>query len=433
MTVRGGMTSHAAVVARGMGTCCVAGCGDIVIDEAAGTFTVGGKTYKEGDYISLDGSTGNVYGEAIPTVDASVSGDFGTIMGWADSIRTMKVRTNADTPRDALKAVEFGAEGVGLCRTEHMFFDEDRIPAMREMIVSKTEEQRRAALAKLLPFQKKDFMGIYEAMQERPVTIRFLDPPLHEFLPTEKEDIEALAKEMNLSYDQLKATIDSLHEFNPMLGHRGCRLAVTYPEIAEMQTRAVVEAAIEVGQATGKTIVPEIMIPLVGEVKELKYVKDVVMATAQKVMEEKGVQLKIMVGTMIEIPRAALLADEIAQEAEFFSFGTNDLTQMTFGFSRDDAGKFLDDYYAKKIYEFDPFARLDQHGVGKLVKMAAELGRKTRPDIKLGICGEHGGDPSTVKFCYEVGLNYVSCSPFRVPIARLAAAQARIAELRAKK
>ena len=433
LTVRGGMTSHAAVVARGMGTCCVAGCGDIVIDEAAGSFSVGGKKYHEGDYISLDGSTGNVYGEAIPTVDASVSGDFGTIMGWADSIRTMKVRTNADTPRDALKAVEFGAEGIGLCRTEHMFFDEDRIPAMREMIVSKTEAQRRAALDKLLPFQKQDFKGIYEAMQERPVTIRFLDPPLHEFLPTEKEDIEALAKEMGLSYDELKATIDSLHEFNPMLGHRGCRLAVTYPEIAEMQTRAVVEAAIEVSQATGKSIVPEIMIPLVGEVKELKYVKDVVIATAQKVMEEKGVQLKIMVGTMIEIPRAALLADEIAQEAEFFSFGTNDLTQMTFGFSRDDAGKFLDDYYAKKIYEFDPFARLDQHGVGKLVKMAAELGRKTRPEIKLGICGEHGGDPSTVKFCYETGLNYVSCSPFRVPIARLAAAQARIAELRAKK
>lgn len=433
LTARGGMTSHAAVVARGMGTCCVAGCGEIKINEEEKYFTVNGVTYKEGDFISLDGSTGNIYGEAIPTIEATVSGNFGTIMGWADSIRTMSVRTNADTPRDAMKAVEFGAEGIGLCRTEHMFFNEDRIPAMREMIVSKTEDQRRAALAKLLPFQREDFIGIYEAMGERPVTIRFLDPPLHEFLPTDEDDINALAKEMKIDAAELKATIESLHEFNPMMGHRGCRLAVSYPEICEMQTRAVIEAAIYVSKKNGKDIVPEIMIPLVGEVKELKYVKDIVVATAEKVMEEQNYKLKYMVGTMIEIPRAALLADEIAQEAEFFSFGTNDLTQMTFGFSRDDAGKFLDNYYAKRIYEFDPFAKLDQNGVGKLVKMAAELGKKTRPNIKLGICGEHGGDPATVKFCYSVGLNYVSCSPYRVPIARLAAAQARVAELRSQK
>lgn len=433
LTVRGGMTSHAAVVARGMGTCCVAGCGEIKINEENKTFSVGGKEYKEGDFISLDGSTGNVYGEALPTVEATVSGDFGVIMGWADEIRTMQVRTNADTPRDAKKAVEFGAEGIGLCRTEHMFFDEARIPAMREMIVSKTVQQRRAALAKLLPFQKEDFRGIYLAMEGRPVTIRFLDPPLHEFLPTEESDIKALAAEMKISYEDLKNTIISLHEFNPMLGHRGCRLAVTYPEIAEMQTQAVIEAAIEVAAETGKAIVPEIMIPLVGELKELKFVKDVVVATADRIIKEKGAKLEYKIGTMIEIPRAALTADEIATEADFFSFGTNDLTQMTFGFSRDDAGKFLDDYYGKKVFESDPFARIDQKGVGKLVKMASDLGRSVKPNLKLGICGEHGGDPSTVKFCYEVGLNYVSCSPFRVPIARLAAAQARIEELKKQK
>ena len=424
LTARGGMTSHAAVVARGMGTCCVAGCGDIRINEEAKTFEAAGKTYKEGDYISIDGSTGNVYGEAVETIDAAVTGDFATLMGWADDIRTLSVRTNADTPRDARQAVKFGAEGIGLCRTEHMFFDEDRIPAMREMIVAKTEEQRRAALNKLLPMQKADFKGIYEAMEGRPVTIRFLDPPLHEFLPHNDEDIAALAKEMGLTFDELKGTVESLHEFNPMLGHRGCRLSVTYPEIAEMQTRAVIEAAIEVKAEKGYDILPEIMIPLVGEVKELKYVKAVVVETAQKVMDEKGVKIDYKVGTMIEIPRAALTADEIATEAEFFSFGTNDLTQMTFGFSRDDAGNFLDDYYAKKIFESDPFARVDQVGVGKLMKMAVELGRETRPGMKMGICGEHGGDPSTVVFCHNIGLNYVSCSPFRVPIARLAAAQA---------
>ncbi|MBC8529957.1 pyruvate, phosphate dikinase [Christensenellaceae bacterium NSJ-44] len=424
LTARGGMTSHAAVVARGMGTCCVAGCGDIRINEEAKTFEAAGKTYKEGDYISIDGSTGNVYGEAVETIDAAVTGDFATLMGWADDIRTLNVRTNADTPRDARQAVKFGAEGIGLCRTEHMFFDEDRIPAMREMIVAKTEEQRRAALNKLLPMQKADFKGIYEAMEGRPVTIRFLDPPLHEFLPHNDEDIAALAKEMGLTFDELKGTVESLHEFNPMLGHRGCRLSVTYPEIAEMQTRAVIEAAIEVKAEKGYDILPEIMIPLVGEVKELKYVKAVVVETAQKVMDEKGVKIDYKVGTMIEIPRAALTADEIATEAEFFSFGTNDLTQMTFGFSRDDAGNFLDDYYAKKIFESDPFARVDQVGVGKLMKMAVELGRTTRPGMKMGICGEHGGDPSTVVFCHNIGLNYVSCSPFRVPIARLAAAQA---------
>ena len=425
LTARGGMTSHAAVVARGMGTCCVAGCGELRIAESTKTMTTeDGTVYKEGDWISLDGSTGNVYGEAIETQEAQVSGDFATVMGWADKIRRLKVRTNADTPHDAEQAMEFGAEGIGLCRTEHMFFAEDRIAAMREMIVSKTVEQREKALAKLLPMQKEDFKGIYKAMKGNPVTIRFLDPPLHEFLPTDADDIAALAKEMNMSVDALQGIIDSLHEFNPMLGHRGCRLAVTFPEIAVMQTRAVIEAAIEVTEETEYNIVPEIMIPLVGDKKELKYVKDFVVDTAEKVMAEKGKKIEYKVGTMIEVPRAAVTADEIAEEAEFFSFGTNDLTQMTFGFSRDDAGKFLDDYYTKKIYESDPFAKLDQDGVGKLVKMAVELGRKTRPDIKLGICGEHGGDPSTVEFCDSLGLNYVSCSPFRVPIARLAAAHA---------
>lgn len=426
LTVRGGMTSHAAVVARGMGTCCVAGCGEIKVDEDNKVFTIGGNTYKEGDYISLDGSTGNVYGTAIKTVAPEISGYFGTFMAWADEVRKLKVRTNADTPRDAQQAVGFGAEGIGLCRTEHMFFDEDRIPAVREMIVSENEEQRRKALAKLLPMQREDFIGIYEAMEYRPATIRFLDPPLHEFLPTAEEDIKDLAKEMGLSYEQLKATIESLHEFNPMMGHRGCRLTVSYPEIAEMQTRAVIEAAIEVKKNKGYDIVPEIMIPLVGEVKELKYVKDVVVKTANEIISASGIELDYKVGTMIEIPRAALTADEIAQEADFFSFGTNDLTQMTFGFSRDDAGNFLSSYYEKNIYEFDPFQKLDQTGVGKLVKMAAQLGRGVRSDLKLGICGEHGGDPSSVEFCHEVGLDYVSCSPFRVPIARLAAAQAQI-------
>ena len=426
LTVRGGMTSHAAVVARGMGTCCVSGCGDFVMDEANKTFTLAGRTYHEGDWISLDGSTGNIYGEALKTVEASIGGDFGRLMGWADSIRTLKVRTNADNPRDAAVAVKFGAEGIGLCRTEHMFFEEDRIPAVREMIVAKTEEARRKALNKLLPMQRSDFEGIYKAMEERPVTIRFLDPPLHEFLPHKDEEIAALAKEMGLTFEELKATVESLHEFNPMMGHRGCRLTVTYPEIAEMQTRAVIEAAINVRKETGLNIVPEIMIPLVGEVKELAYVKNFVVATAKKVMEEQNMEIPYLVGTMIEIPRAALTADEIAKEAEFFSFGTNDLTQMTFGFSRDDAGKFLGAYYEKKIFESDPFARLDQIGVGKLVKMAADLGRSTRPNIKLGICGEHGGDPSSIDFCHRIGLNYVSCSPYRVPIARLAAAQAKL-------
>ncbi len=426
LTARGGMTSHAAVVARGMGTCCVAGCGDVRVDEENHVCTIAGTTVKEGDWISLDGSTGNVYIGAIETKPAEVSGNFKRIMDWADELRVLQVRTNADTPTDAAKALEFGAQGVGLTRTEHMFFDPDRIPAMREMIVSKTEEERRKALAKLLPMQKEDFKGIYKVMAGRPVTIRFLDPPLHEFLPTAEEDIVALAADMGLEVDELKATIASLHEFNPMMGHRGCRLAVTYPEIAEMQTRAVIEAAIEVKEETGFDILPEIMIPLVGEIKELKYVKDVVVATAEKVMEEKGDKIDYMVGTMIEIPRAALTADEIAKEAEFFSFGTNDLTQMTFGFSRDDAGKFLNEYYTKKIYESDPFARVDQIGVGKLMKMAVELGRQTRPGMKMGICGEHGGDPSSVEFCHKIGLNYVSCSPFRVPIARLAAAQAAV-------
>ena len=431
LTVRGGMTSHAAVVARGMGTCCVSGCGDVKINEEAKTFSLGGKQFKEGDYISLDGSTGNVYGEAIATMEASISGNFDRLMGWADGIRTMKVRTNADTPHDAGQGRKFGAEGIGLCRTEHMFFESSRIAAMREMIVSKNVEQRKTALAKLLPMQRGDFEGIYEAMEGFPVTIRFLDPPLHEFLPTAEEDIVALAKEMKMDVAELKAVIVSLHEFNPMMGHRGCRLTVSYPEIAEMQTTAVIEAAINVQKKHPEwTMVPEIMIPLVGDVKELAYVKNVVVETADAIIAKSGLDLKYMVGTMIEVPRAALTADEIAKEAEFFSFGTNDLTQMTFGFSRDDAGAFLGAYYDKKIYENDPFARLDQTGVGKLVKTAVELGKTTRPNIKLGICGEHGGDPSSVEFCYGAGLNYVSCSPFRVPIARLAAAQA---VLKAKK
>lgn len=427
LTVRGGMTSHAAVVARGMGTCCVSGCGEISINEEAKTFTLAGKTYKEGDYISLDGSTGKIYGEAIPTVAASISGNFDRLMQWADKYRALKVRTNADTPKDAQQAKKFGAEGIGLCRTEHMFFDSERIAAMREMIVSKTKSQRETALAKLLPMQQSDFEGLYEALEGLPVTIRFLDPPLHEFLPTEENDIVALAQEMQISVDELKEVIVSLHEFNPMMGHRGCRLAVTYPEIAEMQTRAVIQAALAVQQRHPEwNIVPEIMIPLVGEIKELAFVKNVVKTTADECIAKANAKLNYQIGTMIEIPRAALTADEIASEAEFFSFGTNDLTQMTFGFSRDDAGKFLDAYYSKQIFESDPFARIDQKGVGKLVKMAAELGKSVRPDIKLGICGEHGGDPSSVEFCHNVGLNYVSCSPFRVPIARLAAAQANI-------
>ena len=427
LTVRGGMTSHAAVVARGMGTCCVSGCGEISINEEEKFFVLGGKTIKEGDYISLDGTTGKIYGEAIPTVEATISGDFDRYMKWADAARTLKVRTNADTPRDAKQAVKFGAEGIGLCRTEHMFFEGDRIKAIREMIVAKTVEARKAALAKLLPYQQGDFEAMYRVLEARPMTIRFLDPPLHEFLPTKEEDIAEIAEELKITVDELKEVISSLHEFNPMMGHRGCRLAVSYPEIAEMQTTAVISAAIAVSKEHPEyKIEPEIMIPLVGEVKELKFVKDVVTKTADKLIADAGIQMKYKVGTMIEIPRAAITADEIAKEAEFFSFGTNDLTQMTFGFSRDDAGKFLDSYYENKIYESDPFARLDQNGVGKLVKMAAELGRKTRPDIKLGICGEHGGDPSSVEFCHNVGLNYVSCSPFRVPIARLAAAQAAI-------
>ena len=427
LTVRGGMTSHAAVVARGMGTCCVSGCGDIKIDEEKKVFSLGGQTFHEGDWISLDGSTGCIYGEAIPTVDASVTGDFGRLMAWADKYRALHVRTNADTPKDAKQARSFGAEGIGLCRTEHMFFEPDRIMAMREMIVSDTVEKREKALAKLLPMQQGDFEKLYEALEGTPVTIRFLDPPLHEFVPTEEADIKVLADDMDMTVDEVKAVITGLHEFNPMMGHRGCRLAVTYPEIAVMQTKAVIQAAIAV-QAKHKdwNVVPEIMIPLIGEVKELAYVKSIVTATADECIKKAGIKLTYMGGTMIEIPRAALTADAIATEAEFFSFGTNDLTQMTFGFSRDDAGKFLGAYYDKKIYESDPFAKLDQVGVGKLVKMAAELGRKTRPDIHLGICGEHGGDPSTIEFCHNVGLDYVSCSPFRVPIARLAAAQANI-------
>ena len=427
LTVRGGMTSHAAVVARGMGTCCVSGCSEIKMDEENKKFELGGKVYHEGDVISIDGSTGNIYGEAIPTVDAAISGNFGRIMSWADKFRRLQVRTNADTPKDARKARELGAEGIGLCRTEHMFFEADRIHAMRQMIVSDSVEKREVALQKLLPMQQSDFEGIYEALEGCPVTIRFLDPPLHEFVPTAEDEIAALAKDMDMTVADVKAVIAGLHEFNPMMGHRGCRLAVTYPEIAVMQTKAVIGAAINVQKRHPEwNMVPEIMIPLVGEVKELKYVKDVVVKTANETIAAAGVDMKYLVGTMIEIPRAALTADEIAKEAEFFSFGTNDLTQMTFGFSRDDAGKFLGAYYDKKIYENDPFARLDQNGVGKLVKMAATLGRATRPDIHLGICGEHGGDPTSVEFCHNAGLDYVSCSPFRVPIARLAAAQAAI-------
>ena len=427
LTVRGGMTSHAAVVARGMGTCCVSGCGEIVVNYEKKQFELGGKTYKEGDWISLDGSTGNIYGEAVATVPADVgSGYFGRLMGWADQYRQLEVYTNADTPRDAAQARKFGAQGIGLCRTEHMFFEGERIKAMREMIVAENEADRRKALDKLLPYQQSDFEGIYEAMEGCPVIIRFLDPPLHEFLPTKEADIQEIAGELGITVEKLKNVISGLHEFNPMMGHRGCRLAVSYPEIAEMQTTAVINAAIAVTKKGVYKISPNIMIPLVGEVKELKYVRDVVVATADKIIKASGINMKYEVGTMIEIPRAALTADEIAKEAEFFSFGTNDLTQMTFGFSRDDAGKFLNSYYEKKIYESDPFAHLDQNGVGKLVKMAVELGRKTRPDIHLGICGEHGGDPTSVEFCHSVGLNYVSCSPFRVPIARLAAAQAAI-------
>ena len=426
LTVRGGKTSHAAVVARGMGTCCVSGCGDIAIDEHAKVFTLHGETFHEGDYISLDGSTGKIYKGDIKTVDASVSGDFGRIMAWADEYRKLGVRTNADNPRDTKKAIELGAEGIGLCRTEHMFFEEERIPKIRRMILADTFEEREKALNELIPFQKSDFEQMYRELKGLPMTVRYLDPPLHEFLPTEEDDIIALAKEMNVTPERLHQKISELHEFNPMMGHRGCRLAVTYPEIAKMQTRALIEAAINVSRELGIEIVPEIMIPLVGEVNELKFVKDIVVETAEKVKAEMGSDMKYHIGTMIEIPRAALLADEIAREADFFSFGTNDLTQMTFGFSRDDAGKFLPSYYENKIYEFDPFAKLDQNGVGKLVSMAAKLGRETRPDIKLGICGEHGGEPSSVEFCHRVGLNYVSCSPYRVPIAKLAAAQAAI-------
>ncbi len=426
LTVRGGMTSHAAVVARGMGTCCVSGCGEIKIDEEAKVFSLGGYEFHEGDYISLDGSTGKIYKGDIKTVEASVGGNFGRIMAWADQFRTLKVRTNADTPEDTRNAVKLGAEGIGLCRTEHMFFGEERIPKIRKMILSDTVEQREAALNELIVFQKADFKAMYEALEGKPMTVRYLDPPLHEFVPTLEEDIKALAEDMGLTVADVKAKCDALHEFNPMMGHRGCRLAVTYPEIAKMQTRAVMEAAIEVKEEKGYDIVPEIMIPLVGEKKELKYVKDIVVETAEAVKVEKNSDIKYSIGTMIEIPRAALTADAIAEEAEFFSFGTNDLTQMTFGFSRDDAGKFLDSYYQAKIFESDPFARLDQTGVGQLVQIAAEKGRQTRPELKLGICGEHGGDPSSVEFCHKVGLNYVSCSPFRVPIARLAAAQAAL-------
>lgn len=426
LTVRGGMTSHAAVVARGMGTCCVSGCGEISINEEDKVFELGGHVYHEGDYLSLDGSTGKIYDGDIRTMEAAISGNFERIMGWADGFRTLKVRTNADTPEDAANAVKYGAEGIGLCRTEHMFFAPDRIPKIRQMILARTLQDREKALNELIPYQKGDFKGIYEAMEGRPVTIRFLDPPLHEFVPTDQGDIDDLAVKMMMTAEEVQEICDSLHEFNPMMGHRGCRLAVTYPEIARMQTRAVMEAAIEVKAEKGYEIEPEIMIPLVGEKRELKYVKDIVVETAEQVKKEKDSDIRYHIGTMIEIPRAALLADEIAEEAEFFSFGTNDLTQMTFGFSRDDAGKFLGEYYKKKIYESDPFARLDQSGVGQLVEMAAKKGRQTRPEIKLGICGEHGGDPSSVEFCHRAGLNYVSCSPYRVPIARLAAAQAAI-------
>ncbi|MBU3090731.1 pyruvate, phosphate dikinase [Clostridium sp. CF011] len=432
LTVRGGMTSHAAVVARGMGTCCVAGCSDLKVNEEAKSFQIGQTIYNEGDFISMDGSTGNVYAGTIKTVEPEINGYFEIFMGWADEIRRLKVRTNADTPRDAAQAVKYGAEGIGLCRTEHMFFDADRIMVIREMIVAKDEDSRRLALQKLLPMQREDFIGIYEEVEERPTTIRFLDPPLHEFLPHADEDIKELARDMGITFAELKATVESLHEVNPMMGHRGCRLAVSYPEIAEMQTRSVIEAAIDVKTRKGYNIVPEIMIPLVGEVRELKYVKDIVVRVADQIIAESGIDLKYMVGTMIEIPRAALTADLIAKEADFFSFGTNDLTQMTFGFSRDDAGNFLKHYYEKKVYEFDPFQKLDQTGVGKLVKMAADLGREANPGIKLGICGEHGGDPSSVEFCHNVGLDYVSCSPFRVPVARLAAAQAEINNPRKK-
>lgn len=426
LTVRGGMTSHAAVVARGMGTCCVAGAGSLVVSEGARTVKVNGKIFTDKDYLSLDGSTGNVYGTELPTVDPQISGDFEIFMKWADEVRVLKVRTNSDTPHDTIQAVKFGAEGIGLTRTEHMFFGEDRIPAVREMIISRTVESREKALAKLLPMQKGDFKGIYEALEGRPATIRFLDPPLHEFLPSHDSEIEALALEMNISVPDLKDIVASLHEFNPMMGHRGARLSVTYPEIAVMQTRAIIEAALEVRKEKGYDIVPEIMIPLIGEVKEMKYVKDIVVKTADEIIKNSGETMRYMVGTMIEIPRACVTAGEIAKEAEFFSFGTNDLTQMTFGFSRDDAGNFLKDYYAKKILEFDPFQKVDQEGVGKLVEMAVKLGREARPDLKLGICGEHGGDPSSVEFFHRTGLDYVSCSPFRVPLARLAAAQAQI-------
>lgn len=426
LTVRGGMTSHAAVVARGMGTCCVSGCGEIKIDEEAKVFELGGHTFHEGDYISLDGSTGKIYKGDIATQEATVSGNFERIMEWADQFRTLRVRTNADTPADTLNAVKLGAEGIGLCRTEHMFFDAERIPKIRKMILSETVEQREEALNELIPFQKGDFKAMYKALEGRPMTVRYLDPPLHEFVPTDPEDIKALADDMGMTVEAVNAKCAELHEFNPMMGHRGCRLAVTYPEIAKMQTRAVMEAAIEVKEECGYDIVPEIMIPLVGEKKELKYVKDVVVEIAELVKKEKNSDIQYHIGTMIEIPRAALTADKVAEEADFFSFGTNDLTQMTFGFSRDDAGKFLDSYYKAKIYESDPFARLDQEGVGQLVKMAVEKGRSTKADLKCGICGEHGGDPSSVEFCHKIGLNYVSCSPFRVPIARLAAAQAAI-------
>ena len=430
LTVRGGMTSHAAVVARGMGKCCVSGCGDIKMDEENKQFELAGKVYHEGDWLSIDGSTGNIYDGAVPTVDASIGGEFGRVMGWADKYRRLGVRTNADNPHDTAQAVKFGAEGIGLCRTEHMFFEPDRIPAIREMICADTLEQREKALAKLEPMQQGDFEAMYIALEGRPMTVRFLDPPLHEFVPTEEADIELLAKDMGKSVAEIKNIIASLHEFNPMMGHRGCRLAVTFPEIAAMQTRAVIKAALNVNAAHPDwNIIPEIMIPLVGEVKELKYVKDVVVKTADEIISSVKSDMKYKVGTMIEIPRAALTADEIAKEADFFSFGTNDLTQMTFGFSRDDAGKFLGAYYDKKIYENDPFAKLDQVGVGKLVKMAATMGRESNPDIHLGICGEHGGDPASVEFCHKVGLDYVSCSPFRVPIARLAAAQAAIKEM----
>ena len=426
LTVRGGMTSHAAVVARGMGTCCVSGCGEIKIDEEAKVFELGGHTFHEGDYISLDGSTGKIYKGDIATQEATVSGNFERIMEWADQFRTLRVRTNADTPADTLNAVKLGAEGIGLCRTEHMFFDAERIPKIRKMILSETVAQREEALNELIPFQKGDFKAMYKALEGRPMTVRYLDPPLHEFVPTDPDDIKALADDMGMTVEDVKAKCAELHEFNPMMGHRGCRLAVTYPEIAKMQTRAVMEAAIEIKEECGYDIVPEIMIPLVGEKKELKYVKDVVVEIAELVKKEKNSDIQYHIGTMIEIPRAALTADKVAEEADFFSFGTNDLTQMTFGFSRDDAGKFLDSYYKAKIYESDPFARLDQEGVGQLVKMAVEKGRSTKADLKCGICGEHGGDPSSVEFCHKIGLNYVSCSPFRVPIARLAAAQAAL-------